>query len=189
MSRRLVISISGASGAGKSQLAKALVARLSDEQSARIPADYFIEPATCPLSDYFRRPLQYDWAELERTLDAPVGTLVSTPAFDFIAFQRSATAEAKSFVIRPIMIVDAMYPYPEADAKVLLETPTTTRGARITERDRSWGTHVVGRWTQLEASREWLEGLQVAYALRLAGDRDLEENVYQIMHLPILAMF
>ena len=176
MEMRLVVSICGPSGAGKSQLAKALVGVLGEEHAARVPADYFLQPADGPLAEYLRRPLRYDWGELRRALAGPLGTVATTPAFDFVAFRRLPGADARAFVVRPVLVVDAIYPCPGVDLTVLLSLPEAARKARVAERDRVWGTEVAARWAQLEASRAWLEGLPARYDLRLDGERPLVEN-------------
>jgi uridine kinase len=181
MNDRMVISICGACGAGKSQLTKTVVTALGEDKCARVPTDYFLEPVKTCLADYLHSPIHYDWDELERTMAAPLGTIVATPAFDFTTFKRSSAARTLAFVVRPIMIVDATYPYPKSDLTVLLETPTATRKARIAERDKVWGTRVSDRWSQLEATRAWLEQLHVTYDLRLAGDGSLKENAERIV--------
>jgi uridine kinase len=173
---RLVVSISGASGVGKSQLAKAVAARLGDDLCARVPADYFIVPATQPLPEYFEQPLAYDWDLLEQTLAEPIGTTARTPGLDFTLFQRTATAEQRPFMIRPVMVVDAMYPYPGADLTVLVEVPESVRRARVAERDLRWNTDVAARWAHLELGRRHLERTTTSYDLRLSGEQPLAEN-------------
>lgn len=138
-------------------------------------------PAAEPLERYFRKPLQYDWELLARVLPASEGTTVATPALDFTTFRRASTAEARFFTIRPLLVVAAMYPYPGADIKILITTKADVRKDRIAQRDAVWGTDVVRRWTHLELSRAWLEGLNIEYDLCLSGTDDLKQNADRIM--------
>lgn len=181
--RGLIVSICGASGSGKSSLAKALVAVLGAEASVRIPGDYFLEPASGPLSSYLRRPLHYDWALLESVLSAPEGTPVAIPDFDFVTFRRLSATGGQRLVVRRIRILDTIYPYPQSDVRILLAAPANTRRARIAERDRVWNTNVIGRWDNLELSRVQLEQCAHAYDLTLPGTAPVECNAVRIAEL------
>lgn len=99
---RIVISICGASGSGKSQLSKVLVAHLGSEASVRIPGDYYLLPACGPLADYFRTPLHYDWPLLDAVLSVAEATTVTTPDFDFVHFRRRGASAGKTFTLRRI---------------------------------------------------------------------------------------
>lgn len=181
--RRLVVSIRGASGSGKSSLAKALVATLGAKASVRIPGDYFLEPANEPLSTYLHRPLRYDWDLLDSVLSAPEGTPVAVPNFDFETFRRVSAAGGKRLIVRPIRILDTIYPYPRANVKILLAIPASTRRARIVERDKLWNTNVIGRWDNLELSRAHLEQRAHVYDLTLSGAEPVERNAARIADL------
>src|SRR5947209_6776955 len=87
---RFVFSICGPSGAGKPQLAKALVSLLGEDTCTRVPTDYYLLPADRPLDEYLRLPVQYDWPRLEHDLVAPDGVGLTTPDFDFDSFVRRA---------------------------------------------------------------------------------------------------
>ncbi len=179
--RKLVVSLCGPSGAGKSHLAKALVAQLGDATSVRVPADYYLLPATAPRADYFARPLRYDWALLEQVLTLPVGTVTSTPDFDFATFQRRATTGGKPFVVRPVVLIDTIYPYPQAEVTVLLTTPSALRKTRIRERDRVWGTTVADRWDHLEMTRVCLEAMEIVADLQVRGTDRVEEVAASVL--------
>lgn len=147
-----VVSLCGASSAGKSQLAKATAARLGLEIASRVPADYFFvpRPQTVSLEVYLTQPLRWDWDLLRERLALPVGTVTSTPDVDFVSFQRRADEGGLPLTIRPVMFCDAMEPYPQSDLVLLLEVPAEVRRARLEERDRRWGTVVADRWQHLE---------------------------------------
>jgi uridine kinase len=173
---RFILSVCGPSGAGKSQLAKALVGLLGEATCARVPTDYYLLPTTGPLEVYLRQPVYYDWPLLDRDLSVPDGIVLTTPDFDFESFVRRAERGGRTFKASPVMVLDGMYPYPGADAAILLQVPSPIRKARIQARDQGWGTDVAARWEQLEQSRIYLEELSATYDLVLEGTDDLSTN-------------
>lgn len=184
--KHLIVSICGASGAGKSRLAKAVVAGLGDDRAVRIPGDYYLSPAAEPLPVYLTKPIAYDWPLLAGVLAMPDGTALMSPNFDFTRFERVAGTGGRPFTMRPIALLDTIYPYPDADLTIRLTAPDELRHARIAARDIDWGTNVVGRWQQLEASRQYLEALPVRYDLVLAGEDEPEQNAAEIIaRLPL----
>lgn len=181
----LVVSIVGPSGAGKSQLARLAQSVLGDNIAARIPTDDFFvpRPAHIPLSDFLRRPLQYDWALLQSVTRQPIGTPVETPDADFAGFIRISDSGGRPFTIRPVMITDAMARFPGADLLVVLDVPAGIRCDRIAARDVRWGTHVLPRWAHLETT--WRAGRAALPApdLTLDGTRPLELNAKALADL------
>jgi hypothetical protein len=125
---------------------------LGPETASRIPTDYFAIPATGPLPAYFQQPLRYDWPLLTRWVNSPLGTEATTPNFDFEGFQRLSQTGGRPFAIRTVMIVDAMEPYPQSQAIVLLTVPDEIRQQRIAARDQVWQTRVRARWQHLETT-------------------------------------
>lgn len=146
-----VVTIYGPSGAGKSQVAKALAVVLGEDIASRVPTDYSLMPRPNGMSfdEFHARPHDYDWPLVAERLVLPQGTLGTTPDFDFEAFTRRAPSGGLTFVIRPVMILDAMEPYPGADLRVQLTVSDAVRRTRIAARDRRWGTTVIDRWGQL----------------------------------------
>jgi uridine kinase len=178
--RPLVLSLCGPSGSGKSQLAKALVAELGEMVCARIPTDYFLLPAEEPLTSYFAKPLRYDWPLLDAALALPLGTATSTPDFDFNTFQRRDVTDGLPFTIRPLMVTDAMVPYPCADAVVLVSVPDDVRRDRLVRRDAIWSTQVIDRWHNLELTRGELAAPDFRPDLKLSGEVALAENARRL---------
>jgi uridine kinase len=173
---RFILSICGPSGAGKSQLAKMLASLLGAATCARVPTDYYLLPAAGPLESWLRQPVYYDWLLLDRDLSVPDGITLTTPDFDFESFVRRAERGGRSFRASSVMVLDGMYPYPGADAAILLQVPSPIRKARIHARDQGWGTEVAARWEQLEQSRIYLEALSATSDLVLEGTDDLSAN-------------
>lgn len=172
-----LVTIFGAAGAGKSALAQAAAECLGDEVAARVPTDYFFAPRALgePLEAYLARPLAWDWVLLRESLALPIGTEATTPDADFETFTRISETGGRSMPIRPVMLLDAMAPYPEADVLVRVDVPDAVRRARIVERDLRWGTRVQDRWEHLEAT--WSAVPEVSPDLVLDGTRSIQDNV------------
>ena len=180
---RVIVSLCGPSGSGKSQLAKAIVERLGPTESVRIPTDYYIEPAVVPLTDYFRQPLRYDWRLLDTVLALPDGSTATTPHLDFGSFQRIPAPGGKEFTMRRVVILDGIYPYPCSDLAILVTASPDVRKARIATRDKAWGTQVIDRWEHLELARAQLEQQAAAFHQLLSGTAPLAENAVSVVCL------
>jgi hypothetical protein len=116
---------------------------------------------------------------LGERLAAPPDTALTTPDFDFEAFQRRAPHGGRAFVAREVVLVDAMYPYPGAAVSILVSAGEGRRRERVAGRDLVWGTAVAGRWEHLEATGRAL-GAQCAgrrFDLVLDGEAALAANV------------
>ena len=175
-----IVSLCGAAGAGKSTLAVA-VAEAYGERASRVPADYYLLPDDDPAA-----PLRWDWVRLVADLARPPGTTVMTPAFDFTTLRRGDAGDRRSFVIRPLMLVDAMQPFPSADLVIRLVAPQEARRARLAERDRRWGTVALTRWDRLEATAAAAEVDAAGHVI--SADRPVAELVVAVRRL-IHALF
>lgn len=178
-----MVSIVGPSAAGKSQLAKRTTAALGEGVSCRIPTDYFFIPRQTdqPLPEFLRQPLQYDWPMIVQLIVQPIGTAVSTPDADFTGFQRRADSGGLPFTIRPVMIVDAMAAFPDADLLVRLDVPDDVRRERLCERDARWGTDVLANWDHLILT--WQVALEQMRRpdMTLDGEHAVAVNVGEIV--------
>lgn len=172
-----VVTISGAAGSGKSMLAKMVAESLGDEVASRVPTDYFFVPRDTDelLETSLRKPLTWDWDLLRERLSLPVGENATTPDADFETFTRLAESGGRPMPIRPVMLVDAMAPFPDAHLIVRLDVPADVRRERIAARDERWGTRVQDRWAHLEAT--WHAVPVVEPHMVLDGTRPLAENV------------
>jgi uridine kinase len=181
---RILISICGGSGSGKSTLAKELAARLGEERASRVSTDFFLQSNPYPtLDEFFRHPLVYDWTLLAKRLQGAHGLARSTPQYDFIQFRRSAAEGGRPFTLRPIMILDAMLPYPAADFAFLIDTPDDVRRARIIARDQAWGTRVIDFWPQHQLTLAQLRQNNCQFTARLSGLDSIEDNLQRICAL------
>lgn len=148
--RRLVVSLCGPSGSGKSTLANGVVAALGEDRAARLPTDWYLLPRTAG-ADWIG--YRWDWDRVAADLAGADGTVIVTPAFDFERMRRdTGTGTARRVMPRPVMILDAMEPYPLADLTIRLVIPAGVRRQRLVERDRRWNSRVADRWDTLEAS-------------------------------------
>ncbi len=180
---RLVVSIVGPSGVGKSQLAKETAGLLGSEVANRVPTDYFIvpRPVEMTMNEFLRQPLAWDWPKLDDLIRLPLGTVTTTPDVDFTRFVRCAPSGGLPVTVRPVMLVDAMATYPRADLVVRLDASSRTRRQRVVERDKRWGTRVCDRWFQLELTeRAELDGQTRLPDLYLDGERPLVENAVRL---------
>lgn len=178
-----VVTICGPAGSGKSVLAKAVAAALGDGIAARVPTDYFLflRDLDEPLEQFLSRPLRWDWPLMEERFRLPVGTMSSTPDVDFDRFLRCADTGGLPLPIRPVMIVDAMAPFPGAELVLRLDVPAEARRGRIAARDVRWGTRVLERWSHLEAT--WASHEDAVPDVALDGERPLAENAALIIGL------
>lgn len=156
--RPRTIAIYAPSGAGKSQLAKRTAAVMGEDAASRVAVDYFLvpRPETMVRPAFNLLPLRYDWDLLAARLALPIGTETSAPDVDFTTFFRRADTGGIAFTVRPVMLLDAMEPYPDADFRVLLALPDAVRLERIAARDRRWDTNVRERTGHLDATwKHW----------------------------------
>jgi uridine kinase len=178
-----VVSIAGGSGAGKSQLAKALAELLGEKVATRVPTDWYLVPRATgtPVAEWLRQPLAWDHAAIARLLAAPVGETHLTPPFDFTTFRHAdRTGERKVIPIRPVMVLDAMDPWPGADLSVLLAVPEAVRHRRVAERDIRWGSRVLERWEQMETTWRRIEERGHRFDVTLDGALPIAGNAARI---------
>lgn len=172
------IAIYAPSGSGKSQLAKQTAAMLGEDVASRVAVDNFLipRPAELPREVFDRLPLRYDWTLLTERLALPIDTKTSAPDVDFEAFLRRAEVGGPAFTVHPVMLLDAMEPFPDADARILLAVPDAIRLERIAERDIRWGSNVRDRTGHLDATWERVNSMGIVPDLVLDGVLPLDRN-------------
>lgn len=183
LERSTIVSIYGPTGSGKSQLAKAVSRAVGEDRCTRIPTDYFANfpaAASTDVSGLMTGTLTYDWALLDRVLDQPMGTIVTTPDVDFERLVRRAPEGGLSFVVRQIMLTDAFPPHPSASIRIRLTAPASVRRNRIIDRDARWGTSVIERWQHLEATWDDVAGKSSSPDLDLSGEDPLDANAARV---------
>jgi uridine kinase len=80
MRNKVIISICGGSGSGKTFLAIQLAERLGLDNAVRVPTDFYLKSRAClfPMSSV-QHPLEYDWGLLDLALNEAAGVMISTP--------------------------------------------------------------------------------------------------------------
>jgi hypothetical protein len=144
--------------------------------------DWYLVPRDEPMAAWLRRPLAWDVDAVRALLAAPIGETRLTPPFDFETFTRSeGTGQRKAIPIRPVMVLDAMAPWPGAGLSVWLDAPPPLRRRRIVARDARWGTRVIDRWQHLELTRRHIEARAHRFDLTLDGEAPLEESAARVV--------
>jgi len=151
----MLVCVVGPAAAGKSSLAKA-VASLAPDVAARVPVDWFFVPRAPEqsLDAFWSQPLRYDWPLLDAAVAAEDPAHRSTPRCDFAEFRRTAEHGGLPIAHAPVYLLDGMRPHPRCDAVVLLTLDQQTQRARLTQRDREWGTNLAQRTSHLRITHE-----------------------------------
>jgi uridine kinase len=173
---KIIISICGASGSGKSILAKQLVKELGSHMALRIPCDYFLKSVEYNSFEAFiSTPFKWDWKLLKAYLSCSIGTVNSIPDYDFSKYARISKTGGIALTMRRYIILDSALPYPESNFTILLEAPAELRMQRLIERDKKWNSNTVKNWDKLELTVKPLT--ENRFDLVLDGSLDIEENV------------
>ncbi len=173
---KYIVSIFGGSGSGKSTLAVRLVEMFGSHRAVRVPSDYFLCSYDSP-----PQMLDYDWDLLEEVLGQEAGTAFSIPTYDFQVFRRISLGGEKRLVMRHLVIIDSMVPYPESNFTVLLTCDELERQRRIIERDKRWKTDVIRYWELHQLTLEKTLQTGVVINLELNGENTIEENASRIL--------
>ena len=158
--------------------------RLGSDRAVRIPTDFYLKSNLyASLAEFFQHPLQYDWELLDTKLREADGTIITSPNYDFINFQRISVEGGRLFVLRPIIITDSMVPYPKANITILIKCPVEERRRRIIERDQQWKTRVIDYWDLQQVTLEDLMGRRPRFDFELDGMETVETNVERVLSL------
>lgn len=178
-----IISIYGLAGCGKSTIAKEICKQRED--TGRLVGDLYLKSrGDIPLGEYFSNDY-YDWDLVTAQLRQPEGSSVSSPGFNFDTFQRDPIQNVVSTTIKPIMIVDALFPYPGADFHILVEVDDLIRRERNEESQKrrnltTWMQYNRDHWDELsEQIEKYYTIVSPNYTLR--GDTSMEESVNTIL--------
>jgi uridine kinase len=180
MNDKIIISITGYAGSGKSTVAKALVDTLGRDIASRIPADYYLKSYNDePYEEFITAPFKWDWDLLKKELTKPIGIKCETPDFDFRLLRRKSKSGGIPFTLNRYMIIDAM-PYPWADYLIKLEAPEDLRLSRVKARDKTWDYNSMPRWPKMELTASELESGKYKFDLILSGFDEPEVNAEKI---------
>ncbi len=182
MNDKIVISICGAAGAGKSTLAKKLARELGDTMASRIPGDYYLKSYNDePYEEYMNTPFKYDWDMIKKVIDTPIGLQAESPDFDFVKLIRNDKTGGKPFTIRRYMIVDTILPYPKSNYIFRVSAPEDLRLKNIKERDKAQKTNSERNWKKMEATAAELDTKKYRFNLVLSAFNDVDINVGKIV--------
>lgn len=180
MKDKVIISICGAAGAGKSTLAKKLAEAIGFDMACRIPVDYFLKSYSGEVYDeYMNTPFKFDWDLLKKVLSAPIGSRCETPDFDFHKLVRKNKTGGIQFTLRRYVILDSM-PCPFADHLIRLDAPEDLRKSRIKERDKRDKTNSYRNWQKMEITAKELDSGNYKYDMVLSGFDEPEINAETI---------
>lgn len=181
MKDKVIISIYGAAGAGKSTLAKKLAEALGYDMACRVPADYFLRSYNGePYEEYMNTPFKVDWELVKKVLTAPIGSRCETPDFDFHKLVRMNRTGGIQFTLRRYVILDSL-PCPFADHLIRIDAPEDLRISRVKERDKRDKTNSYRNWKKMEVTAKELDDKKYKYDLILSGFDEPEANAAKIV--------
>ncbi|MCC7158318.1 MAG: hypothetical protein IT281_02140 [Ignavibacteria bacterium] len=181
MNDKIIISICGAGGAGKSSLAKKVVHTLGTDISARVPTDYYLKSYSGePFEEFISTPFRYDWELLKKVFQIPIGLITETPDYDFVKLTRLDKTGGKPFTVSRYMVIDSILPYPESNFIFRIEAPADLRLKNIKERDKAQKTNSARNWEKMELTASELNSRKYKYDLVLNGFNELDENAEKI---------
>ncbi len=175
---RVIVSICGPSGSGKSILAKEIVKAIGRDMAARIPGDYFLKSSKYEtFEEFIFTPFHYDWKLVDEILSHRLGTEVQAPEYDFHRYKRIKKTGGPNITIQRYLIIDSILPYPKSDFTFLITSETATRKTRLKERDKRSNTNVISNWKKLELTYELIENSKKHIHLNLNGENEPGENL------------
>ncbi len=182
MNDKIIISICGAAGTGKSSLAKKVVHTLGTDIASRVPTDYYLKSYSGePYEEFISTPFRYDWELLKKVFQIPIGIVTETPDYDFVKLARLNKTGGKPFTVSRYMIVDSMLPCPESNFIFKIETPADLRLKNIKERDKAQKANSARNWEKMELTASELNSRKYKYDLVLNGFSELDENAAKIV--------
>lgn len=178
MTDRVIISICGPSGSGKSILAKELVKKIGKDISVRLPGDDFLKSSVYKdYEQFISTPFQYDWKLIDTLIKYPLGRDIQVPEFDFVKFKRNVNGEGKKITLQRYIIIDSILPYPKSDIVINITGSKNVRQKRLKERDKRWNASVISNWKKLELTYALIEKSHKFINLELDGDEEIHENI------------
>lgn len=181
MNDKVIISICGAAGAGKSTLAKKLAEAIGFDMACRVPVDYFLKSYSQePYDEYMNTPFKHDWELLKKVISAPIGSRCETPDFDFHKLVRISKTGGIQFTLRRYVILDSMPRPPFADHLIRIDAPEDLRISRIKERDKRDKTNSYRNWQKMEITAKELLNRKYKFNLVLSGFDEPEMNAVKI---------
>lgn len=182
MRDRIIISICGPAGAGKTALAKKLVDTIGRDLACRVPADYFLKSYSDEnFEEFISTPFKYDWNLLTKILQSRMGTECETPDFDFNKMRRSDKTGGITFFMRRYIVLDSMLPFLDSNYIIKLDASSETRLKRIKERDKAQSANSFLNWKKMEVTAGELDSGKYKFNLLLTGEEDADVNVAKLV--------
>lgn len=182
MKDKIIISICGAAGTGKSALASEVTNLLGKNLACRIPTDCFLKSYIgVSYDEFISSPFKYDWNLLKELIIKPIGSDLQTPDYDFNKFLRINKTGGRTFTLKRYIFIDSMIPFPSSNFIIKLTAPEKVRIERIKKRDSSQGVNSFRNWEKMEITAKLLEENDYKYSLVLNGEEKAKENSVKIV--------
>lgn len=182
MKDKIIISICGAAGTGKSALANEMTIALGKDLACKIPADSFLKSYIgVPYEEFISTPFKYDWELLKEYLSNPIGREFGVPDYDFSKYIRISKTGGRMLILKRYILIDSMLPYPDSNFIIKLTAPEEFRLDKIRKRDTSQRVSSVKNWGKMEITAKFLEESKLKTDLVLDGKLKTRENAKKIM--------
>ncbi|HEY3250658.1 MAG TPA: hypothetical protein VGK25_06025 [Ignavibacteria bacterium] len=182
MNDKIIISICGAAGTGKSALANEMTFALSKDLACRVPTDYFLKSSTGESYEQFiSTPFKYDWHLLQELINKPISSELETPDYDFSKFTRLGRTGGRQFTLKRYVFIDSMLPYPFSNYIIKLIAPENLRLERIKKRDSTQHLNSARSWQKMELTAKLLDESGYKFDIILKGEEKTRDNAGKIV--------
>jgi len=182
MTDKIIISICGAAGTGKSALANEMTLSLGKDISCRIPTDYFLKSySSVPFDEFISTPFKYDWDLLKKILSESINHEVHIPDYDFSKFNRISKTGGKDIILKRYVFIDSMIPYPESRLIIKLTANDELRFERIRKRDSVQNTNSARCWQKMTITANLLDEGNYKFDLILNGEDKTRDNTDKVV--------
>lgn len=182
MTDKIVISICGAAGTGKSALANEMTVIMGKDISCRIPTDYFLKSYSgMSYDEFITTPFKYDWDLLKKTISEPINHEITIPDYDFSKFNRISKTGGRDIILKRYVFIDSMLPYPESRIIIKLTAKDELRYERIRKRDSAQNTNSARRWDKMTITANLLETSGYKFDMILNGEEKTQDNAEKIL--------
>jgi uridine kinase len=181
MTDKIILSICGAAGTGKSALANELTVKMGKDISCRIPTDYFLKSYSgVSYEEFIKTPFKYDWELLKKIISEPINHEITIPDYDFSKFNRISKTGGRDIILKRYIIIDSMLPYPESRISIRLTAKDELRYERIRKRDSAQNTNSARSWDKMTLTANLLDTGGYKYDMILDGAEKTQENAEKI---------
>ena len=179
---KIIISICGAAGTGKSALANEMTIAVGKDLACRIPTDYFLKSSTGQsYEEFISTPFKYDWHLLQELINKPIGIELETPDYDFPKFTRLSKTGGRPFTLRRYIFTDSMLPCPVSNFIIKLIANENLRLERIKKRDSAQHVNSARSWQKMELTAKLLDESGYKFDLILNGEEKTRDNANRIV--------